>query len=144
MLLSLSQWALLALSIVAIGLLLIRGRLPERIAGLALLGSMVLTPLVAAYHWGDLRWGVGLVELALAVVLVWLSYACDRWWVLAAAGVQLASVIVIALSATPLDIQIWASVTVRLAVWLQLMILALFGVVEARRAPYAARTGLRS
>src|SRR5690606_11277157 len=129
------------LSLLAIGLLLVRGRLPERIAGGALLPSMLLTPMVAALHIGDFRWGVALVEVALAAVLIWLSFASDRWWLLAAAGVQLISPVTFALAASALQIEVWASVSVRMAVWLQLMILGIFGVMEARHAPYAAARG---
>lgn len=134
---SISQFALLLLSILAIGGLLILGRWPERFAGAALLLAMLLSPIVSALQVGDLRWGVALVSCGLATSLIYLSFVADRWWLLAAAGIQLISPITFALAATPLDVHVWAAVSIRLAVWFQLMLAALFGVLECRFAPYA-------
>jgi len=138
------QWALIGFSLIAIGLLFAGGRAPERLAAFAFLSALVGTPLVEGWRIMGLPMGVALLEIVLTVVLLWLSLASDRWWLLAATGVQIISPLSYLLAAGPLDIQVWAAVTVRIAVWALLMFIALFGLVEARRAPYAAPRGSRT
>lgn len=127
---------LLALTLAVLVLLLTRGRTPERMAAVAFMAATVLTPLVISLRSGGVSWGGAGVEVLLAASLIWLSLTFSRWWLLAAAGVQLLSVLTYILDAA-LTVQIWAAVSVRLTVWLQLMLIAAFGVVECRRAPYA-------
>ncbi|HWQ88312.1 hypothetical protein [Brevundimonas sp.] len=124
------------MSFLTIGLLLGFGRLAERIAGVALLVAMVGTPFVDHLHIGEFRYGVAVLSSGLFATLIILALRTDRWWLIAAAGVQLLSIGLWA--ATILgDLQIWGAVTVRIVIWVQLMLLALFGVWEARAAPYA-------
>lgn len=133
---SLGQHAVGLLSFAAIGLLLVFGRLVERIAGTAFLADLLGTPLVDHLHIGELRYGVAILSIAVFVTLAALSLRADRWWLIAATGVQLLSM---GLWAATLfgDLQVWGAVTVRIVIWTQLMLLALFGVWEARSAPYA-------
>ncbi|MDQ7813243.1 MAG: hypothetical protein RDU12_11080, partial [Brevundimonas sp.] len=86
---TITQLSVLCLSAFSIGLQLWKGRIAERIAAVAFLTAMLATPLVDDLQIGGLRWGVGLVSITLFGALVWLSLKADRWWLLAAAGVQL-------------------------------------------------------
>jgi hypothetical protein len=131
-----SQHGLALISYVAIALLVWRGRLPERIAAAAFVGAMFGTPLVDGFQVAGVRYGVAVLAALLALTLFVLSFRADRWWLLAAAGVQLLSLGTWAVAIFG-DVQVWAAVTVRMIVWLLLMIIALFGVWEARSAPYA-------
>ncbi|MFA4894122.1 hypothetical protein [Brevundimonas sp.] len=133
---SLVQLLLTLFTFLTLGLLLRFGRTTERIAGVALLVAQVGTPLVDHLHIGEFRYGVAILAVGLFATLIVLAMRTDRWWLIAAAGVQLLS---IGLWAATLvgDLQIWGAVTVRIVIWMQLMLLALFGIWEARAAPYA-------
>lgn len=133
---SLAQLLVTFVSFLTLGLLLWFGRLAERIAGVALLVAMVGTPFVDHLHIGEFRYGVAILAVGLFATLIVLALRTDRWWLIAATGVQLLS---IGLWAATLlgDLQIWGAVTVRIVIWWQLMLLALFGIWEARAAPYA-------
>jgi hypothetical protein len=126
-----------SLSALSIGLQLWKGRRPERIAALAFLIAMSATPLVDGFELNGLRWGVGLVSVSLFGALVWLSLTADRWWLLAAAGVQLLVIATYPVALFTPDGQLWASTTFRIVVWIELMLIGLIGVWECRVAPYA-------
>jgi hypothetical protein len=134
--LSLAQIILTLFTYLTLCFLLSFGRTAERIAGVALLLAQVGTPFVDHLHIGDFRYAVAILSAGLFITLIILALRTDRWWLIAAAGVQLLS---IGLWAATLlgDLQIWGAVTVRLVIWMQLMLLALFGIWEARTAPYA-------
>ncbi len=133
---SLAQHLVTLMSFLTLGLLLGFGRLAERIAGVALLIAMVGTPFVDHLHVGEFRYGVASLSTGLFITLIVLALRTDRWWLIAAAGVQLLAIGL--WTATVIgDLQIWGAVTVRIVIWLQLMLLALFGIWEARAAPYA-------
>lgn len=128
------------LSFVSLGVQLWKGRIPERIAAIAFLVAMSLTPLVDHLHVGGVRWGVGLLALGLFVTLSWLSLVADRWWLLAAAGIQLLSIATYLAAIFDPEVQVWASVSFRIVVWVELMLIGLLGVWEAKCAPYAQST----
>jgi hypothetical protein len=133
---SLAQHLVTLMSFLTLGFLLGFGRLAERIAGVALLVAFVGTPFVDHLHIGEVRYGVAILAAGLFATLIVLALRTDRWWLIAAAGVQLLS---IGLWAATIfgELQIWGAVTVRIVIWVQLMLLALFGIWEARAAPYA-------
>lgn len=139
-----AQWALLAFSLVALALQLARGRAPERLAAVAFLFAMFGSPLLQGFTVNGVRWGVAILAVGLLASLVWLGLRWPRWWLLAAAGVQLLSLASYAVALLRPETAIWASVSVRNVIWFQLMVLALFGVLEARRAPYAEPASRRS
>lgn len=132
-----AQLSVLGLSVFSIGLQLWKGRNPERIAALAFLTAMLVTPLVDGFQIGGLRWGVSLVSISLFGALFWLSLKTDRWWLLAAAGMQLLVIATYPVALLTPDGQIWATVTFRIVIWVELMLIGLFGVWESRTAPYA-------
>lgn len=134
------QIVMTVLSFSALAYLLVAGRWPDRLAGLALLIAMVGTPLVDGWYVGGVRVGVAFLGFGLFASLLGLALTADRWWLIAATGVQLLSVGSWVLTLLQPDIQIWAGVSFRMLVWTQLMILACLGVWEARRAPYARPT----
>jgi hypothetical protein len=109
------------------------GRRPERIAGACLLILMVGSGLVDQ----NLAWPLPLLSLSAAAVLAWLSLAYTRWWLILALGLQLLAVTTHLIPLIDSDYRIWAAVTLRLVIWVGLMLLALFGVLESRFAPYA-------
>lgn len=131
------QIVMTVLSFAALAYLLVAGRWPDRLAGLALLVAMVGTPLVDGWYVGGVRVGVAFLGFSLFASLLGLALTADRWWLIAATGVQLLSVGSWILTLLQPETQIWAGVSFRMLVWLQLMILACLGVWEARRAPYA-------
>lgn len=132
-----AQLSVLGLSVLSIGLQLWKGRNPERFAALAFLTAMLVTPLVDGFQIGGLRWGVSLVSVSLFSALLWLSLKADRWWLLAAAGMQLLVIATYPVALLTPDGQIWATVTFRIVIWVELMLIGLFGVWESRAAPYA-------
>lgn len=130
-------FSVVGLSAVSIGLQLWRGRSPERVAAVAFLIAMLATPLVDGLQVNGLRWGVALLAVGLFGTLVWLSLVVQRWWLVAAAGVQLLSIATYLVVLLTPDVQVWASVSFRIVVWVELMLIGLFGVWECRAAPYA-------
>lgn len=133
---SLAQHVITLFSFLTIALLMGVGRRAERVAGVALFTAMVGTPFVDHLHVGQVRYGVAMLASGLFVTLIVLALRTDRWWLIAAAGVQLLSICLWAATIIG-DLEVWAAVTVRIVIWMQLMLIALFGVWEARAAPYA-------
>ncbi|KQY96562.1 hypothetical protein [Brevundimonas sp. Root1423] len=133
---TLAQHAIGVLSFATVVMLLVFGRPAERIAGTAFLVDMIGTPLVDHLHMGELRYGVAILSVGVFATLFVLSLRTDRWWLIAATGVQLLSMGLWVATVFG-DLQVWGAVTVRIVIWTQLMLLALFGVWEARAAPYA-------
>ncbi len=118
-------------------LLLWKGRTPERIVVLALFALQWGTPLVDHLFIGHFRWGVAGLSFAMFCLLVGLALRYDRWWLLLAAGAQLIAVSTHLAGIAGSDALLWSIVSTRMVVWFELLLLALFGVWEARAAPYA-------
>ena len=139
-----SQWIISVFSLAVLLLLLWRGRSPDRWAALALLVTQFSAPLIARFEIGGVRVGLAAASLFLACALVGLALTGRRWWLLAAAGVQLISLASWIYQFVDPDAQLWAAVTFRIIVWMQLLALVIFGLFEARLAPYAERLPQRS
>lgn len=131
--LSVAQYGILGLTVVAMALLFWKGRSPERIAGACLLALMIGSGLV---DYGG-AWKVAALSVTAAGVLAWLSLKYDRWWLIFALGLQLLAVTTHLIPLVDPDYRLWAAVTLRLAIWTGLMLLALFGVLESRLTTYA-------
>lgn len=132
-----SQWLLAVVTYAVLLLLLWRGRGPDRIAAVALLVTQTATPFMAVYEVEGVRVGVAGLSLLLTLTLIGLACQGRRWWLLAAAGVQLVAVSSWIYQILDPGAQVWAAVTFRIIVWMELMALAVFGLFEARFAPYA-------
>lgn len=126
-----------SLTVVAIGLLLWKGRRPERQAGVGLFLTQILSGWVDHIVLGQFRWVVAAISLGLLILLVRLSLRYDRWWLLFAAGAQLLAFTTHISSMIGPDALTWSIVTARMTVWVGIMVLAIFGVWESRSAPYA-------
>ncbi|MEN5362062.1 hypothetical protein [Brevundimonas intermedia] len=118
-------------------LLLWKGRTPERIVVVALFALQWGTPFVDHLFIGHFRWGVASLSFAMFCLLVGLALRYDRWWLLLAAGAQLIAVSTHLAGIAGSDALLWSIVSTRMVVWFELLLLALFGVWEARAAPYA-------
>ncbi|RYG86429.1 hypothetical protein [Brevundimonas sp. G8] len=125
------------LTIVALCLLIWKGRRPEREAAVGLFLAQLLSGWVDHLIIGQFRWAVAVISLGLLILLVRLSLRYDRWWLLFAAGAQLLAFITHISSMIGPDALTWSIVTARMTVWVEIMVLAIFGVWEARSAPYA-------
>ncbi len=127
------QITLTGLTYVCLFLLLWKGRTAERLAGLGLcmlqFGTLVLDQ--------GSRSGVAILSIGGFVLLFVLMLAYRRWWLIFAAGLQFVAVSTHIVTFQEPDTRMWANVTIRLIVWFLIMLIALFGVAEARWAPYA-------
>ena len=129
------QYGLLAISIVALAMLLMAGKTAERVAAVTLFVLMFASPYLA--REGPIAHAL-LSGCALAV-LVFLALRYDRWWLIGAAGLQL---VVFSTHFAPLLIPqqtIWGAVTLRIVIWQALMALCLFAIGESRWASYAQK-----
>jgi hypothetical protein len=125
------------LTYAVMALLLWKGRTPERIVVVALFALQWGTPFVDHLFVGHFRWGVASLSFAMLCLLVGLALRYDRWWLLLAAGAQLIAVSTHLAGIAGSDALLWSIVSTRMVVWFELLLLALFGVWEARAAPYA-------
>lgn len=133
-----TQLLLLSFTLVVILLLAVLGRAPERwVAGCFTL-ILIVTPCLQDFEIGNLRWAIALSSIALFAALLTLALTYDRWWLIIATGCQLMAVATYVVALLRADTLLWSGVTVRWVVWFELLIIALFGVWEARRLTQAA------
>jgi hypothetical protein len=122
----------LGLTVLALGLMSLLGRVPERIAVVAILTYLVAVPLLEDLKIGELRLGVAIAEFALFLFLWALAERFSRWWLTAAAGFQLISVLSFAV---PLFFDqvflVWTGVAARLGAWSLVVIALFFAAFEA-------------
>jgi hypothetical protein len=131
--LTIAQYGFLAVSIIALLVLLAAGKTPERIAAATLTCLMFVSPYLTREGplWPALASGTTLT------ILVFLALRYERWWLIGAAGLQL---VIFSTHFAPLIIpqqHIWAGITLRLILWGGLMALCLFAIGESRWAKYA-------
>jgi hypothetical protein len=132
------------LTIVALGMLVWKGGWPERQAAAGLFFAQLLSGWVDHLVLGQFRWAVALISLGLLVLLVRLSLRYDRWWLMLAAGAQFLALGTHLSSLVGPDALTWSIVTTRMVAWVEIMMLALFGVWEANAAPYARSERLKT
>lgn len=125
------------LTVVALCLLVWKGRRPEREAAMGLFLAQLLSGWVDHLVIGQFRWVVAAISLGLLILLTRLALRYDRWWLLMAAGAQMLAFATHLSSLFGPGALTWSIVTARMTVWVEIMLLALFGVWEARSAPYA-------
>lgn len=127
------QVILWSLTLPALGLLAWKGRSLERWSSVAIL-LVVLAPfLLQDIEAGNVRWVLALTSVGLAVVFLLQGLFWDRWWLLAAAGIQGAAAATYGLAAFQPDIMIWTGVVLRRIFWIELMLVVLFGAWEAQQ-----------
>ena len=127
------QVILWSLTIPALGLLVWKGRTVERCSAAAIL-LVVLAPfLLQDIESGNVRWVIALTSVGLAVLLLLQGMVWDRWWLLAAAGIQAAAAATYGLAALQPEIMIWTGVVLRRIFWIELMLVVLFGAWEAQQ-----------
>lgn len=122
-------------SMVAVVIMLVLGKFPERLAAIILTALMFAAPFLALEGAVPLAAASGITLL----VLVGLSLRYDRWWLIFAAGLQL---VAFSTHFAPLLLPqsgIWAAVTLRLVLWEVLVVVCFFAVGECRWASYAKR-----
>lgn len=123
-------YIILALTVAAIVVLGVRGRMAERWAAIAITAT-TLAPLPLQHlEYANGRWALALVSVAFSASLVFLALRFDRWWLLVAAGIQLAATASYAVAWLQPDLMIWSGVAFRRVLWGQLMIVALIGAFE--------------
>jgi hypothetical protein len=131
--LNIVQYGSFAVSLIALAMLLVAGKTAERWAGATLIILMFASPYLA--REGQVVHALA-SSLGFAVLLV-LALRYDRWWLIAAAGLQL---VVVSTHFAPLLIPqetIWGTVTLRIVIWQVLMALCVFAIGECRWASYA-------
>lgn len=136
------QGALVIVSLLALAAPVVTGGKADRGAALVLFAGMLASPLVQNLMIGDLRWGVALVDTAVAVALTVLALRAERWWLIGAAGLQGAVVLTHVAALGPDFLYNWTAVTVRLVTWCALLAVLTGGAWEAhlsRRHGLAAR-----
>ncbi len=80
-----------------------------------------------------------ILSFAMFCLLAGLALRYDRWWLLLAAGAQLIALSTHFAGVAGSDALFWSIVSPRMVVWFELLLLAVFGVWEARAAPYAEK-----
>ncbi|MDP1912116.1 hypothetical protein [Brevundimonas sp.] len=70
----------LVVSLAAMAILWLKGGHPERLGALFWLVSWMLQLPLNDVHFGDLRWGVALLDLAFFGAFLWLALRYERWW----------------------------------------------------------------
>lgn len=123
-------YTILALTVAAAVALAVRGRMAERWAAFAI-AVTTLAPLPLQHlEYANGRWALALVSVVFSASLVFLSLRFDRWWLLVAAGTQLAATASYAVAWIQPDLMIWSGVAFRRVLWGQLMVVALIGAFE--------------
>lgn len=121
---------LLACTIAVLSLLAAVGDWPERVAVAGFVVLMVGSRLVEGHEVGNIRDGVAYLSVSFLVLLSALALITQRWWLLAATGLQCAVVATYALALMEADLLIWSGVAMRQIIWWQLMGACLVGVCE--------------
>jgi hypothetical protein len=123
--------ALTPFTFTALGLAAWKGGKVERVAVAVLLGSSLISPFVTSFIVDDFRWGVALVDIVAALLLTFLSTRVDRWWLIGAAGLQIAVALTHIAALGPSRVFIWTAVTVRMVTWVMILIVLCLGAYEA-------------
>ncbi|EDX79154.1 hypothetical protein BBAL3_311 [Brevundimonas sp. BAL3] len=109
------------------------GRRPERIAAGSVLAAFVATQMVTPLEISGWRVGVASVDVATFLALFWLTVRFDRWWLVAASGAQLVTVLTHALALAAPTLLLRTNVEVRWMLGVALLALLAVAPLEARR-----------
>ncbi|HEX8472029.1 MAG TPA: hypothetical protein VF633_13045 [Brevundimonas sp.] len=128
---NLLQYVLLGATLIILIALLWVGQRVDRIGAAAFLLVLAISPLLYPLEIGNIRWAVALMSVVFLTVLIALVIASRRWWVVAAAGFQLAATATYAIALAQPELLIWTGVSLRLVLWILQMFACLFGILEA-------------
>jgi len=95
--------------------------------------GFVATQFVTPLEISGWRIGVALVDVSMLAALLWLTVRFDRWWLVAASGAQLVTVLTHALALAAPQILLRTNVEVRWGLGLALLALLFLAPFEARR-----------
>lgn len=84
----------LVVSLVTMALIWLKGGHPERLGAVLWLVGWTLQLPLNDIRFGDLRWGIALVDLASLAAFLWLALRYERWWPL---GVSACLVLIVAM-----------------------------------------------
>ena len=128
---NLLQSFILAATIVILSALAWVGQREDRIGAGAFMVVLLGSPLLYPFEVGNIRWAVALMSVGFLAVLIGLVAASRRWWIIAAAGFQLAATSTYAIALARPELLIWTGVSLRLVLWILQMIACAFGILEA-------------
>lgn len=116
-----------------------RGGPSEKAGAAIILAGWAATVAAAAYPGWDRRWAVLAVDFAAFAALTWLALRSNRWWPLAAAGLQLVAVVTHAARLLDPTVGGWAYISAG-RIWGYLLLVPLAaGVAGAWRERRALR-----
>jgi hypothetical protein len=122
--------AVLGFTALTVALLAVRGGEPERWAALAVIIYLVAVPALEGVKVGEWRVGVAIAETVLFLALWILAERNARWWLTAAAGFQLISVLTFVAPMFFDHFLVWTGVAIRLGAWILVTFALLFAVYE--------------
>jgi hypothetical protein len=128
---NLLQYVILGATVLILATLLWVGQRADRIGAAAFLAVLLGSPLLSPLEIGNVRWAIALMSVAFLTVLIGLVSASRRWWIIAAAGFQLAATSTYAIALARPELLIWTGVSLRLVLWMLQMVACLFGILEA-------------
>lgn len=128
---NLLQYVILAATLVILLTLAWVGQRADRIGAAAFMAVLLGSPLLYPLEIGNVRWAVALMSVLFLTVLIGLVSVSRRWWIIAAAGFQLAATSTYAIALAQPELLIWTGVSLRLVLWILQMFACLFGVLEA-------------
>ena len=88
---NLLQYVILAATLVILLALAWVGQRADRIGAGAFVAVLLGSPLLYPLEIGNVRWAVALMSVLFLAVLIGLVSVSRRWWIIAAAGFQLAA-----------------------------------------------------
>lgn len=95
---------------------------------------LLLEPLAYSLRIGGWRVGLGLVNIALLIGLVWLAERWDRWWLVFVAAIQLLICLTFIMPLMTDDFSVRTGIAIRLGLWGFISLLLFAGAWEASAA----------
>ncbi|WP_207931610.1 hypothetical protein [Brevundimonas goettingensis] len=120
------------------------GQREDRLGAAVFVSAILAPPLLEPLVIGNIRWGLGLMSIGLLASLIALVVVSRRWWIIAAAGFQVAATSSYAIALAQPDLLIWTGVSLRLVLWMLQMVACGFGIAEALSARRQTRSHFRA
>jgi hypothetical protein len=125
------QYLLMGPTILVLAGLLWFGQREDRLGASVFITALVAPPLLQSLVIGNIRWGLAVMSIGLLSALICLVVSSRRWWIIAAAGLQLAATTTYAIALAQPGLLIWTGVSFRLVIWVLQMAACGFGIAEA-------------